>query len=252
MRMSDERSSGIQVIARAAAILRTLENHPGGLSLGEIAIRVNLPRSTVQRIVGALEVEQIVSTGRANGGVRLGPALIRLAVSAHTEVSQPLRQNMTDLALRVDENVNLSELRGRHVFYLDEAQPTRQFRFASLIGTTMPSHCTANGKALLAQMSDDAVTRLIGQKLVRHTATTTATLPGLLKELAEIRKSGIAIDRNEYIDGICAVGTVVRDATGEMLALAIPVQTERFHQRVDTLCRELVDCREAIEGKKIG
>ena len=45
---------GIQVIARAAAVLRALENEPAGLSLGKIAQRVDLSRSTVQRIVDAL------------------------------------------------------------------------------------------------------------------------------------------------------------------------------------------------------
>ena len=52
--------SQVQVIARAAAILRALEDEAGGLSLGQIAQRVNLARSTVQRIVAALEAEKFL------------------------------------------------------------------------------------------------------------------------------------------------------------------------------------------------
>lgn len=48
----------IQVIGRAAAVLRALEDEPSGLSLGDIAKRVNLARSTVQRIVGALQANR--------------------------------------------------------------------------------------------------------------------------------------------------------------------------------------------------
>lgn len=56
----EENGSGVQVIARAAAILRSLKNESDGLSLGQIAERVGLPRSTVQRIVGALHAESLV------------------------------------------------------------------------------------------------------------------------------------------------------------------------------------------------
>ena len=52
--------SQVQVIARAATILRALEEENAGLSLGQIAQRVNLARSTVQRIVAALETEKLV------------------------------------------------------------------------------------------------------------------------------------------------------------------------------------------------
>ena len=51
--------SGIQLIARSAAILRTLRDHPNGVSLGQIAANVDLPRSTVQRIIGALQTGRV-------------------------------------------------------------------------------------------------------------------------------------------------------------------------------------------------
>lgn len=53
----DTRSGGIQVIARAAELLRVLQAHPGGLSQAEIGERVGMARSTVSRILNALEDE---------------------------------------------------------------------------------------------------------------------------------------------------------------------------------------------------
>ena len=69
----------IQVISRAAAILRVVEQEGTGLSLGQIAGRVGLARSTVQRIVNALEGEGLLFVAGAAGKVVLGPALLRLA-----------------------------------------------------------------------------------------------------------------------------------------------------------------------------
>lgn len=77
--------SSVQVIARAASILRALEDATPGLSLGQIAQRVNLARSTVQRIVSALETEKLVIAASPNGRVRLGPTILRLAASVRTD-----------------------------------------------------------------------------------------------------------------------------------------------------------------------
>src|SRR5271154_4648326 len=78
-RASDK--SPIQVIARAAAVLRVLETAPEGLSLGAIAEALKLPRSTIQRIVGALEMESLAIGATPTGRVKLGPALLRLAAA---------------------------------------------------------------------------------------------------------------------------------------------------------------------------
>ena len=71
----------VQVIARAAHILRALEGEDAGLSLGQIAARVGLARSTVQRIVASLEAEKLLIAASPTGRVRLGPAILRLASS---------------------------------------------------------------------------------------------------------------------------------------------------------------------------
>src|SRR5258707_9300888 len=71
----------VQVIARAAHIMRALEGEDAGLSLGQIAARVGLARSTVQRIVASLESERLLIAASPTGRVRLGPAILRLASS---------------------------------------------------------------------------------------------------------------------------------------------------------------------------
>src|SRR5947199_201267 len=60
-----QRRNGVQLIARAASVLRTLADHRAGLSLSELAEAVDLPKSTVHRIVQALEVEDLVAEAPA-------------------------------------------------------------------------------------------------------------------------------------------------------------------------------------------
>src|SRR5262245_29312050 len=90
--------SQVLVIARAATILRALEEENAGLSLGQIAQKVNLARSTVQRIVAALETEKLVIAATPNGRVRLGPAILRLAASVRSNfvtLARPLVERMS-------------------------------------------------------------------------------------------------------------------------------------------------------------
>ena len=98
-RVANDKSQ-VQVIARAAAILRALEEQPVGLSLGQIAQRVALARSTVQRIVAALEAEKLVIAASPTGRVRLGPTILRLAASARTDFVSIARPFLVRLSQR--------------------------------------------------------------------------------------------------------------------------------------------------------
>ena len=86
---------GTQVISRAADILRVLGEDTSGLSLGQIAKRVELPRSTVQRIVSALTLEGLVSTEK---GIKLGPEIHSLAQASSFGMRVRLRPVMRSIA----------------------------------------------------------------------------------------------------------------------------------------------------------
>src|SRR6202167_5116170 len=155
----------IQVIARAASVLRALEGEQSGLSLAQIAQRVNLARSTVQRIVDALRAEHFLIAATPTSGVRLGPALIRLAASASVEFDQITRPIMADLSQRLGETVDLSVLKGFSAVFTDQVQGAHRLRAVSAVGETFPLHCTANGKALLSLMPRASLDRYLRSPL---------------------------------------------------------------------------------------
>ena len=100
----------MRLIARAAAILRALANAPGGASLGEIAKATGLARSTVQRVIDALVVEQFVSAGAGACGLKLGLEIARLASFVQMGPREQLRPFMESLMGRVQETVDLTIL----------------------------------------------------------------------------------------------------------------------------------------------
>jgi DNA-binding IclR family transcriptional regulator len=226
---SGRQQSGIQVISRAASILRALRDEHDGLSLAQIAERVGLPRSTVQRIVHALVAERLLMAASPNGRVRLGTEITALANNSKIDVVEMAHPHLAALAELIGETVDLAVLRGDHLLFLDQIAGTHRLRAVSAVGEPFPLHSTANGKASLALLSDAEIRqRLKGTRLV--TAKGKArTLSALLQEIAEVRRTGIAHDREEHSPGICAVGVAFSDQSGTIYSISIPVPANRAH-----------------------
>ncbi|MBT4521610.1 MAG: helix-turn-helix domain-containing protein, partial [Halieaceae bacterium] len=111
---------GIQVIARAAAVLRALENEPSGLSLGKIAQRTDLSRSTVQRIVDALSEEHLLIGASPTSGVKLGPAILRMAKNSSFDFVEFIRPYIGQLSRETGETVDVSEIQKSRTVFVDQ------------------------------------------------------------------------------------------------------------------------------------
>jgi DNA-binding IclR family transcriptional regulator len=239
----------VQVIARAAAILRALEDEADGLSLGQIAQRVNLARSTVQRIVAALAAEKFLIAASPNGRVRLGPTILRLAASARTDFVATARPFLVQLSNELKETVDLAVVKKDHLVFIDQVIGSHRLRAVSAVGETFPLHCTANGKAYLAGLETDAIARLIGASYEQRTPRTLTRLEDLLKDLKSVRKTGVAFDREEHTQGICAAGVATRDPLGNVIAISVPVPAQRFYQHQRNIVAQLRATKEALERR---
>src|SRR5439155_25116603 len=123
----------VQVIARAAAILRALEGEHAGLSLAQIAQRVDLARSTVQRIVAALAAEKLLIAASPIGRVRLGPTILRLAASARTDFVATARPFLVRLSDELSETVDLAAIKRDHLIFVDQVIGPQRLRAVSAI-----------------------------------------------------------------------------------------------------------------------
>ncbi|MBX9456853.1 MAG: IclR family transcriptional regulator [Rhizobium sp.] len=234
--------SGIQVIARAASILRALKNENDGLSLGQIAERVDLPRSTVQRIVGALQSEQFVIAASPDRGIRLGPQLAALAEAAKIDMTEKLRPFLTDLAKRTRETVDLAVLRGKRLVFIDQIPGTHRLRTVSQVGETFPLTDTANGKACLAKLGEKERSAVFANEDVSGEHVNV-----LLDELERVRETGLAFDRDEHTDGISAVGAAFFDRQGDLYAISLPTPSSRFKLQEGKLAEHLLQTLKQIE-----
>lgn len=233
-----QNSQGVQVIARAADILRVLKNDNEGLSLGQIARRVSLPRSTVQRIVNALLSERLVVTVSAEGGLRLGPEIQALASAGRIDVAALIHPILAELAKETGETVDLSVYRDNQVLFVDQVIGTQRLRTVSAVGEAFPILTTANGKASLA-LKDDEEVAMIAARELRQSDESTKSLSQVIVEIQNIREQGVAFDLDEHTEGISAAAMAFKDSSGLIYSVSLPVPSHRFTSTQETLVKAL-------------
>lgn len=240
--------AGVQVIERGARILHALAEEPGGLSLSQIAGRAGLARSTVHRLVTALQDERLVAPATTNGRFRLGPAVAMLGMAAQREITMQFHQHLLRLSRELDETVDLAVLDHDRVLFVDQVSAPRRLQAVSAVGSSFPAYCTANGKALLARLPAAKVMDLLPERLEPMTPNTITRRAELLEELERVRTTGIAFDREEHTLGICAVGAAIGEPDIQLGALSVPMPAPRFYgneQRLVAALRATCDDIEA-------
>ncbi|BFT64293.1 IclR family transcriptional regulator C-terminal domain-containing protein [Pseudomonas moorei] len=243
MTISSSDRSPIQVITRAAAILRCLESEPNGLSLGAIAKRIELPRSTVQRLVDALVVEQLLELQGA-GGVRLGPALMRLASHSHVDITQHARPFLEQLAQTTGETAVLETANGDNLLILHSVVSHQALRVSPVAGSMFNIYATSGGKILLSKLDDEAVIKLVGHTLQPLTPKT-PTLSELLAQLKLVREEGFAYDFDEHTIGVGAVAVGLQTPQGSY-SIDVVGPVWRLQEDLPGIKEALMNCQSGL------
>jgi DNA-binding IclR family transcriptional regulator len=241
--------SGVQVLARAATILRLLAaDSSGGLTFSELVARAGLPRTTVHRIRYALEEEGFVCADQATGRLHLGPGLLQLAVASRRDLPTVVRPYIERLSRELNETVDLGVLDGMHVLFIAQhPAPQRALMVVSRVGARFPAFCTANGKALLAQLPTDELQRRLPKRLETPSQHRAVPRDELLRELEEVRRTGVGYDREEHHAGICSTGVAITDIDGSVASIAVPMPAARFYADGEAVSATLLRVRDEIQ-----
>ena len=231
-RAPDAQRGGVQVIARAATILRLLGDEGEGLSLTQLSAGAGLPRTTVHRICRALEQEGFVTTDAASGRLQLGPGPLQACQPQPARPADGHRPVPRAAVARAQRDGRPG--RARRTRRCSSSPSIRRRTAASWpcprSGARFPSHCTANGKALLAQLPEEEVARRLPKRLELPARGTSVSRDELLAELAEVRHSGLGFDREDHRAGICAVGVAITALDGSICSISVPMPAARFHE----------------------
>lgn len=247
----------MQSVDRALTILELLAAD-GRLGVSEIAVLLDVHKSTASRLLATLEAHGLAEQLPDRGRYQLGVGVLRLAGATRSrmDVVQESRPVTGALAARVGETVNVVILSGRETLYLDQVSGTSALQIHNWVGKRNPVHATANGRVLLAHVSDGERDTILGAAstadgaLPRLTASTLVSREAVLADLDQIRQQGYAVARDELEVGLTAVAAPVRDSAGDVIAsLSVSGPTFRIEDRLPLLVAEVVAAADDVSRR---
>lgn len=249
------RPSTVQAVQHAIDVLRCVSQTQPEIGVSEIARRVGLHKSSVSRLVATLAAEHLLERNTQTDGVRLGFSLVALAAPllAGTGLTQAAQPQLTALAERSGETVNLSVWDGHQAVSVHQALGTNAITHYAAPGQINPAHCTASGKLLLAFATQEEIDKVLSGKLQRFTEHTNTSPTALAKELVRIRAEGRAINHGEYSSDVGAVAAAVRNMDGQTLAVVtITVPAYRFPPDRQAELLAMVEATASVISAQLG
>ena len=219
--MAGQRSSDLQSVERAIAILTSFSLDRPERGVSELGRELGLHKSTVSRLMRTLEHGGLLSRSPETGRYRLGVDLIGLAaqVVSYMDVREVALPFLRELAEVCQDTVNLSAFDAGQVVNLVQFVPhARRIKNVGRVGRRMSPHCTAAGKVLLAHLPQDELDRVLRGRLERFTPLTITDPDELRQELVRVREQKYATVREELEEGLNVVAVPVHDHTGQVVA----------------------------------
>ncbi|MFI5477032.1 IclR family transcriptional regulator C-terminal domain-containing protein [Streptomyces cacaoi] len=209
----------LQSLARGLAVLASLGEAPGGLTLSESAEATGLARATARRaLLSLVKLGYVEANGQQ---FRPLPRVLELGYAKLSGLgfAEILRPHLEDLVARADETASVAVLDGEDIRHVVRVPTARIMSFSLSVGTRVPAYATSMGRILLADMPPqhraDRLACAELRPLTRYTVTDPAALAEVLERTAA---QGYALVDQELELGVRSLAVPIRDTTGRTVA----------------------------------
>lgn len=252
---AERRPGGIQSIRRACEVLETVARSPDGIGLADLSRTLGLHTSTTFHIAKTLLTLGYLRQIEQSRFYRIGRPLFALASAAldDVEMISAARPVLAELANATGETSYFGVMSGEKLVVLAKHDGSGSIRINDRIGNVRPLHCTALGKVMLAAFGPEQFEAFLREtELPVFTSKTIKTVLQLRREIAEVRRSGIAFDDGEVSEELRCAAVPVFNFTNQVIGslgisgpgwrLSIPVlhkNTALLQQAAERLSSEL-------------
>ena len=242
----------IQSVDRAIDVLEYLARHGEG-AVTDVASVMQVHKSTVFRLLAALEARGLVEQVSERGKYRLGSGILRLAGAAaeRLDIVEQSREVTRRLALEIGDTVNVARYEAGAAVNLDQARGAAAVASHNWVGQATALHATSSGKVLLAHLDRDLRERHLAGPLERFTPATVTDPDRLRRQLDECLATGWASTIEELELGLNAVAAPIRQHDGTVVA-AVSVSGPSYRltpERIPVVARSTVAAADAISRR---
>lgn len=218
--MSDANHSN--AIERTLSILELITASQKGLSNADLSRRLNIPKSSASYILRVLEKRGYLSR-EDSGRYRIGLKLVSLTSGALThldfrEIAKPIMSDFLKKS-RLPE-VHLAVLDNGRAVYVEKIEAQNSFiKMDIWVGHRLPIHTTAIGKALVANLLDSEILKILEIRGMEKKTRKSITTPvKFLQEIEKVKKYGYAIDDEENSENVRCLAAPIYDSNGKIIA----------------------------------
>jgi IclR family acetate operon transcriptional repressor len=204
----------IQSVDRALLLLETIAEAGGEATLTDLATRTGLNISTCHHLLATLIKRGFATKVTGRRLYALGARIMYLS-HACLQVDLPRRAQpyLEAINRATGETVHLVALQGDAVVTLAVREARHAVRVdTGKLGRIAAPHAQSAGKAILAWLPEDEMRRMLADGLKRYTPNTISDIAALVEALRVVRRSGFAMDREEFLPGVICVGAAIRPA----------------------------------------
>jgi IclR family KDG regulon transcriptional repressor len=231
----DPKRVGVQSLGRAFSILEEIARHREGIGLADLSRLVGLHNSTTFHLAKTMVSLGYIRQEKESKRYRIGRPLFVLAASALDEIEMvnlatPI---LEELSRETGESSHFAVRMGNAVVVIARTGGSGAFQLTDRVGVVRPAHCTAVGKALLAAMRPDQLEIFIRRVGLKPSTKNSITqIPAMLREIEEVRRTGIAVDDCEFNLEVRCVAVPVKDFTGRTIgALGVSAPVWRMSRQ---------------------
>ena len=249
--------TSIKSLHKAVLILKCFTPQEIELTGAEICRKVGWHKATVYRFLTVMSELGMLEKNKTNNKYRIGPLLFTFG---------NLYLSTTDILIAADTVVGkLNELTNEavSVALLDKGYVTlvmrreassHPFRWAVHQGSIFPAYASALGRALLSELADNEIDKLYpSEKLEKITPKTITSRDKLKEILKQVRKDGIAHSKEQSVEGVEAVASVIRDASGRAIAaMSIQLPVLRMNKEIRQALGKLVRMGSNLISYRLG
>ncbi len=216
----DKQRSGVQSLGRAFGILEEIARHRDGIGLADLSKLVGLHNSTTFHLAKTMVSLGYIRQEKDTKRYRIGRPLFALAASALDEiemvkVATPL---LEDMSRETGETSHFAVRMGDTVVVIARTSGPGAFQMTDRVGMVRPAHCTALGKVILAALRPDQLERFLARLDMKPSTDKSITdIPMLLRQIEDIRHSGVALDDGEFNPEVRCLAVPVTDFTGQFI-----------------------------------
>ena len=238
--MDDRKTDTIPTNLRLLMVIEEIARAEGPVTPTVVNEALGLPKPTIHRLFTTLEDEGFIQPDLEGRGFSPGPRLRAMAggILSSRRVRTARQAILQTLSREIGETCNISLPARDAMIYLERMETEWPLRIQLPIGTRVPFYCTASGKMYLSSLSSAHLRAYLdATPLEARTLNTITNRAALAEEIADVRRQGYALDREEFMTDMVALAVPVVDAGGRLMAtLSFHAPTQRFDAERAVAC----------------